>query len=58
MMNAYIADRGVQATAASGVILGVLTVTAYSTPMLAMWAIWAGIGAWSINNARRRHGAA
>lgn len=57
-MNRYIADRGIQATATSGVILGLLTVTNYSKPMLAMWVIWAGIGAWSVNNARRRHGAA
>ncbi|MDV7244459.1 MULTISPECIES: hypothetical protein [Rhodococcus] len=57
-MNTYIADRGIQATAASAVALGVLTVTNYSTPMLAMWAIWAGIGAWAISNARRRNAAA
>ncbi|OYD60808.1 hypothetical protein [Rhodococcus sp. OK302] len=57
-MNRYIADRGVQATATSGVILGLLTVTNCSKPMLALWVVWAGIGAWAVSNAGRRHGAA
>jgi len=57
-MNRYITDRGVQASAAAAVILGVCTAVAYSPPLLAVWAAWAGVTAWAVNNARRRRGRA
>lgn len=55
-MNRYVADRGVQANAATAVVLGVCTALAYSPPLLAVWAAWAGVTAWAVSNARRRRG--
>ncbi|PTR42014.1 hypothetical protein C8K38_111183 [Rhodococcus sp. OK611] len=56
-MTHYITDRGVQASAATAVVLGVLTVTNYSPPMLAAWAVWAGVSIWALSIARSQHGA-
>lgn len=57
-MNRYIADRGVQASAVTAVVLGVCTAVAYSPPLLAVWAVWAGVAAWAVSNVRRRRGRA
>lgn len=54
-MNRHIADRGVQASAATAVVLGVCTAVAYSPPLLAMWAVWTGVAV-AVSNAKRRRG--
>lgn len=55
-MNRYIADRGVQASAVTAVVLGVCTAVAYSPPLLAVWVGWAGVTAWAVSNVWRRRG--
>lgn len=48
-------DKGIQATIGTAAILAILTSVAYSPALLAVWAAWAGIGAWATYEARRRH---
>ncbi|MFT3661064.1 MAG: hypothetical protein QM809_06600 [Gordonia sp. (in: high G+C Gram-positive bacteria)] len=48
-------DRGVQASITSGWIIAILSTVAYSPPMIAVWVGWAGITAWAVYEARRKH---
>lgn len=49
-------DKGIHASLAAGVVLAAGTIVAYSPPMLAVWALWAGATGWAIYEARRKHG--
>ncbi len=47
-------DKGIQASIGAAAILAVVSSLAYSPPMLAAWAAWAGISGWAIYEARRK----
>ncbi|WIC40234.1 hypothetical protein SEA_HOLLIDAY_39 [Gordonia phage Holliday] len=50
-----IKDQGIQASVVTAGILAVVTAVAYSPPLLAVWAVWAGVTVWAIYEARRKH---
>lgn len=58
-MKRIVSDRGVQAGAAAGVVLALLTVVfvdRYATAWLALWATWAVVVAAAAVHAARRAG--
>jgi hypothetical protein len=52
-MSNLLTNRGIQATTATAAVLALLTVTAYSPPLLIVWACWAVVAVWAVVEARR-----
>lgn len=53
-MKHYTHDRGIQASAATGVVLAVVSIVGYSPALLAVWAVWAALTVWAVSIVARR----